>query len=90
MFAAPQDQARELLSERQNQLAASKIQHEEFELQRTIMRAKSRNLEAEVLAMKATKRGLDKEISQLRTIISVYVYMCLCSRSRPRPCACYI
>jgi hypothetical protein len=44
---------------------------EEFELQKTIMRAKSRNLEAEVLALEATKRGQEREIAQLRTIISV-------------------
>ena len=68
-----QDQARELLAERQAQIAASKIQTEEFELQRTIMRAKARNLEAEVLSMQATNRGLEKEIAQLRTIISVYI-----------------
>ena len=68
-----QDQARELLAERQAQIAASKIQLEEFELQRTIMRARARNLEAEVLAMQATNRGLDKEIMHLRTILSVYI-----------------
>lgn len=72
LFHVIQDRAHELLAERQSQLAASKIQHEEFELQRTIMRAKTRNLEAEVHAMQATKRGLDKEIAQLRTVISVY------------------
>ena len=68
-----QDQAQELLNERQSQLAATKVQNEEFELQRTIMRAKVRNLEAEVLALQASKRGLEKEIAQLRTIISVYI-----------------
>ena len=68
-----QDQAHELLKERQSQLAASKIQNEEFELQKTIMRAKTRVLEAEVLALQASKRGLEKEIAQLRTIISVYI-----------------
>lgn len=68
-----QDQAHELLNERQSQLAASKIQNEEFELQKTIMRAKTRVLEAEVLALQASKRGLEKEIAQLRTIISVYI-----------------
>lgn len=68
-----QDQARELLAERQAQIAASKIQTEEFELQRTIMRAKSRNLEAKVLSMQASNRGLEKEIAQLRTIISIYI-----------------
>ena len=38
-----------------------------------VLRAKIRNLEGELASLKATKRGVDREIIQLRTIIDVYI-----------------
>ena len=68
-----QKQAQMLVSEKQNQSVASKVREDEFELERTFLKARLRNLEAEIEAMKATKRGLDRENLQLRTILDVYI-----------------
>jgi len=43
------------------------------ELERTYYKAKIRNLEAEIESMQATKRSMDRENLQLRTILDVYM-----------------
>jgi uncharacterized membrane-anchored protein YhcB (DUF1043 family) len=51
-----QKQAQRLVSERHAQMAAIKVREEEFELERTALRAKIRTLESEVEAMKVLLR----------------------------------
>ena len=68
-----QEQARQLLKQRAAQVAASDIQKEEFQLERTALRAQIRTLQAEVDAMGATQRGLQRENSTLREIIDNYI-----------------
>jgi len=68
-----QRQAQLLVSEKQNQSVASKVREDEFELERTFLKARIRNLEAEIEAMKATKRGMDRENSILRTVLDTYI-----------------
>ena len=66
-------QAQTLLGERSIQMAASKVREEEFELERTALRAKIRNLEAEIESNSVSKRSMERENIQLRTIINVYI-----------------
>lgn len=68
-----QKQAQLLVNEKQNQFVASKVREDEFELERTFLKARIRNLEAEIEAMKATKRGMDRENVHLRSILDAYV-----------------
>ena len=49
------------------------MREEEHELERTALRAKIRNLQAEVDIQKATVRGMERENAQLRTVIDVYI-----------------
>lgn len=68
-----QKQAQLLVAEKQSQAAASRVREDDFDLERTFLKARIRNLEAEIEAMQATKRGMDRENMQLRTILDVYV-----------------
>lgn len=68
-----QTQAQSLLSERQRGEAANKVQKEEFELERTALRAQIRNYESEAESLRMSKRFLEKENNKLRKIIDVYI-----------------
>ena len=68
-----QEQSQELLRERQGQVAASSVLKEEYELQRTALRAKIRTLEAQVDAISATNREVNNENIRLRKIIDIYI-----------------
>ena len=68
-----QEQARELLKQRAAKDAANTIMKEEFELERTALRAQIRTLQAEVESIGATQRGLERENSSLRDIIDNYI-----------------
>ena len=68
-----QDQAQSILKDKRGQMAAAVVREEEHELERTALRAKIRNLQAEVDIQKATVRGMERENAQLRTVIDVYI-----------------
>lgn len=68
-----QEQAQLLLKQRQAHVAEANVQKEEFELERTALRAQVRTLQAEVEAMGATQRGLERENTRLRGIIDTYI-----------------
>lgn len=68
-----QNQAQTLLNERQRGDAANKIQKEEFELERTALRARVRTVESELDALQTTKRMLENENTKLRKIMDTYV-----------------
>lgn len=68
-----QTQSQQLLNDRQAQKAASKVRAEEFELERTALRAKIRVLESEVEALQANNRIFERENSQVRSVVSAYI-----------------
>eukprot|EP01039_Chlorochromonas_danica_P000143 gene142-151_t len=68
-----QSQAQELLTERQRGEAAKKVQREEFELERTALRAGIRNLEAELESSNLAKKIMEHENDKLRRVISTYI-----------------
>ena len=68
-----QEQAETLLAEKQTQVVASKLKEDEFDLEKTYLKAKIRNLESEIESMAATKRELDRENIKLRSILDRYV-----------------
>lgn len=68
-----QDQAQVLLKSQLTQAAAATINAEEYELQKTSLRARIRNLEAEVESLKLSKRDMDRENIKLRSTIDVYI-----------------
>eukprot|EP01031_Cornospumella_fuschlensis_P039454 gene39454-48033_t len=68
-----QSQAQSLLTERQRGEAAKKVQKEEFELERTALRAGIRNLESELESANLAKKVMDHENEKLRKIISTYI-----------------
>jgi len=68
-----QDQASILLSEKQQQMISMKVREDEFDLEKTYLKAKIRNLEAQIESMAATKREMDRENDSLRGILSRYV-----------------
>ena len=69
-----QEQAEALLAEKQQQALSMKVREEEFELEKTYLKAKIRNLEAQIHSMEATKRDMDRENGSLRNILSRYVH----------------
>ena len=71
--ASLQDQARELIHQRQAQVAATKIKQEEDVLERTGLRANIRNLEGEIAAIKCDNRELDRENRALRAVLETYI-----------------
>ena len=68
-----QQQAEALLAEKNNAMIASKVREDEFDLEKTYLKAKIRNLEAEIDAMAATNREGQREIKKLRQILNSYV-----------------
>lgn len=68
-----QKQAQLLVTEKLNQSVASKVREDEFELERTFLKARIRNLESEIESLKATERGMDRENNHLRSILDAYV-----------------
>lgn len=54
-------------------MVAAKVREEEFELEKLVLRARIRNLEAEVETLKLSERGKDKEIHRLRTTVTAYM-----------------
>ena len=54
-------------------MIASKVKEDEFDLEKTYLKAKIRNLEAEIDSMSATNREAEREISKLRNILNRYV-----------------
>jgi hypothetical protein len=68
-----QEQARELIRQRHAQVAATKIEKEQGILERTALRANIRNLEGEILALKAINRELDRENRGLRLLVDTYI-----------------
>jgi hypothetical protein len=68
-----QEQAQQLLTERQGQMVAAKVKDEEFEMEKLVLRARIRNLESEVEALKLSDRSKDKEIMRLRTTVTAYM-----------------
>ena len=68
-----QEQAEILLDEKNHAMIASKVKEDEFELERTYLKAKIRNLEAEIDSMNATQREMGRENLRLRGILSRYV-----------------
>ncbi len=68
-----QEQAELLLAEKNNAMIASKVKEDEFDLEKTYLKAKIRNLEAEIDSMSATNREAEREISKLRNILNRYV-----------------
>ena len=54
-------------------MVASKIKEDEFDLEKTYLKAKIRNLEAQIESMGATKREMDRENLNLRRILNRYV-----------------
>ncbi len=68
-----QEQAELLLAEKNNAMIASKVKEDEFDLEKTYLKAKIRNLEAEIDSMSATNREAEREISKLRDILNRYV-----------------
>jgi hypothetical protein len=68
-----QAQAQLLLNERQASAAASKVRDDEFELERTTLRARIRVLEAETEALKTSNRMVERENKHFRSIISTYI-----------------
>ena len=71
--ASLQDQARDLIHQRQAQVAATKIKQEEDILERTGLRATIRNLEGEIVALKGDNRELDRENRALRALVETYI-----------------
>jgi hypothetical protein len=71
--ASLQEQARELIHQRQAQVAATKIKQEEEVLERTALRATIRNLEGEIEAIKSSNRELDRENRGLRALVETYI-----------------
>eukprot|EP01038_Epipyxis_sp_PR26KG_P013380 gene13380-17942_t len=68
-----QQQAQNLLMEKQGQAAAQKVHQEEFDLERAALRARIRNLEAEVESLGKSKRSISNENDRLRRLIDVYI-----------------
>ncbi len=68
-----QEQAEALLADKNNAMIASKVREDEFDLEKTYLKAKIRNLEAEIDAMAATNREGQREIKKLRHILNNYV-----------------
>lgn len=68
-----QSQAQLLLTERQRGEAAKKVQKEEFELERTALRAGIRNMEAEISSATLARKIMEHENDKLRKIISTYI-----------------
>lgn len=68
-----QEDAQKYLSEKQAHIITSKFKLEEAELEQTNLRAKIRNLEAEVQAVLASRESLEKENDQLRSVIEEYM-----------------
>ena len=68
-----QEQSQELIRERQGQIASSSVLKEEYELQRTALRAKIRTLEARIEVVSATNREVSNENTRLRKIIDIYI-----------------
>jgi hypothetical protein len=68
-----QEQAQQLLTERQGQMVAAKVKDEEFEMEKLVLRARIRNLESEVEALKLSDRSKEKEILRLRTTVTAYM-----------------
>jgi hypothetical protein len=68
-----QEQAEMLLAEKNNAMVASKVREDEFDLEKTYLKAKIRNLEAEIESMNATNREAEREIGKLRGILNRYV-----------------
>lgn len=71
--ASLQEQARELIQQRQAQVAATKIKQEEEVLERTALRATIRNLEGELESVKSLNRELDRENRGLRALVETYI-----------------
>jgi len=71
--ASLQEQARDLIHQRQAQVAATKIKQEEDILERTSLRATIRNLEGELDAINRTNRELDRENRSLRALVETYI-----------------
>lgn len=69
-----QDQAASILKDKRGQMAAALVREEEHELERTALRAKIRNLQAEVDVQKGAIRGLETENAKLRTVVDVYIH----------------
>lgn len=68
-----QEQAAVLLAEKQQQMVSMKVREDEFDLEKTYLKAKIRNLEAQIESKDATKREMDRENASLRGILSRYV-----------------
>ena len=68
-----QEQAEALLAEKNTAMVASKVREDEFDLEKTYLKAKIRNLEAEIDAMAASNREGQREIKKLRHILNSYV-----------------
>eukprot|EP01035_Chromulina_nebulosa_P017264 gene17264-22796_t len=68
-----QHQAQQLLNERLAQVAASKVKEEEFELERTALRARIRNLEAEIDVLNQSNHSLERDNDNLRLLVTTYI-----------------
>lgn len=68
-----QNQARQLIAEKQAQVAANKIADEEKELDRTSLRATIRNLEGEIETLRYANREYERENLQLRVLVETYI-----------------
>lgn len=68
-----QEQAKDLIHERQAQMAATKISQEENELEKTSLRAKIRNLEGELDSVSLINREYERENRQLRILVETYI-----------------
>lgn len=68
-----QEHAQKLISERQAQLAAQKVNNEEVDLERAALRAKIRNLEGEISGLGNENRNLERENRSLRDIVERFV-----------------
>lgn len=71
--ASLQDQARDLIRQRQAQVTATKIKQDEDVLERTGLRATIRNLEGEIIALKCDNRELDRQNRALRAVVDTYI-----------------
>jgi hypothetical protein len=71
--ASLQDQARDLIRQRQAQVTATKIKQEEDVLERTGLRATIRNLEGEIIALNCDNRELDRQNRALRALVDTYI-----------------
>jgi hypothetical protein len=67
------DEAQRMMKQRQKQVAATNIQIEESNLERTVLRAKIRTQEAELDAVHASRRSLERENTRLREILDTYI-----------------